>query len=89
LIGKILTNSDEWTQVCAIYASGELNLIQLKDLILEKTNEENEIIKSNALNALYKMGVLTEGVEKDMATDMEKILFLRSVPLFFVNYCID
>jgi HEAT repeat protein len=82
LMERVLTFSDEWTQACAIYTSGELNLIQLKERILEKMNEESQIIRFNAQDALYKMGVLKEGVDEDMASDMEKILFLRSVPLF-------
>tara|TARA_B100001123_G_scaffold23269_2_gene25375 strand:+ start:15477 stop:18611 length:3135 start_codon:yes stop_codon:yes gene_type:complete len=75
--------SVEWTKACAIYLAGEMRLNGLT-VIEEFANSDFVWLRENgrlAMKKNQKNDQLTEE-EKRMALNMERMLFLRSVPLF-------
>jgi len=88
----LIDEQQPWIRVCAIYAIGELKLSEFTSELSQLQNEKTPFIRHNVLLALQKIGSAGTPFcdylkkEKDeverMAVNMERILFLRSVPLF-------
>ena len=75
--------SKMWTKACALYLSGEMRLDVLG--VIRKLSDGGSVwLQANrglALKRIQQHEQLTEE-EKSMALNMERMLFLRSVPLF-------
>ena len=72
-----------WTKACALYLAGEMGLDVL-DEIRKLLDDGTVWLQANgrlALKRIQQHEQLTEE-EKSMALNMERMLFLRSVPLF-------
>ena len=93
IIREVLSEEQPgWLRVCAIYGSGELKVSQLASELLELGNETEPFIRNNVYLALGKIGTseiptsdypdFEEEEVEQMAINMERILFLRSIPLF-------
>ncbi len=75
--------SMEWAKTCALYLAGAMKLDGL-DIIKEFANHDAVWIRENGRLAMKKIQHNKElsKEEENMALNMERILFLRSVPLF-------
>ena len=82
-----------WIRSCAVYAVGELRLTACISELLLMQHEPDTFLRRNVFLALQKVGTTSgngrltlEASEKmevaKMALNMERIMFLRSVPLF-------
>lgn len=76
-----------WFIACCLHTIGKLRLIVALPLVEMHINNDDILIRNNALIASQKLGqALPPGITKKevhiMATSMERILFLRSVPIF-------
>ena len=75
--------SVEWTKACTLYLAGEMRLESLT--VIEEFSDSDAVwLRENgrlALKKIQRNEELTEE-EKRMALNMERMLFLRSVPLF-------
>lgn len=97
VIELLITKQHEWFEACLAYCIGELRLNEFESFLLEMCDDHAPLIRDNAVVALEKIGKLSKvkkwsgrrtsltklrkEVQK-MAINMERILFLRSVPLF-------
>ncbi len=97
VIELLITKQHEWFEACLAYCIGELRLHEFESFLLEMCDDHAPFIRDNAVVALEKIGKLSKvkkwkgrrtsvtklrkEVQK-MAINMERILFLRSVPLF-------
>ncbi|MEQ9364067.1 MAG: HEAT repeat domain-containing protein [Leptospirales bacterium] len=94
IIDLLITKQHAWFEACVAYCIGELRLYSFESFLREMARDPTPIIKNNAIVALEKLGITrgrrtgggrrkrTRKEVKQMAIDMERILFLRSVPLF-------
>ncbi|MCR9142179.1 MAG: cyclic nucleotide-binding domain-containing protein [bacterium] len=94
IIDLLITKQHAWFEACVAYCIGELRLYSFESFLREMARDPTPIIKNNAIVALEKLGMVrgkrtgggrrkrTRKEVKQMAIDMERILFLRSVPLF-------
>jgi len=94
LFHSLLTKEQPlWIRVCAVYTVGELRLTACVSELLSLQHEPDIFLRRNVFLALQKIGTTTgngrltlEAIEKKevakMALNMERIMFLRSVPLF-------
>ncbi len=94
IIDLLITKQHAWFEACVAYCIGELRLYSFESFLREMARDSTPIIKNNAIVALEKLGIVrgrrsgggrrkrTRKEVKQMAIDMERILFLRSVPLF-------
>lgn len=94
IIDLLITKQHAWFEACVAYCIGELRLYSFESFLREMARDPTPLIKNNAIVALEKLGMVrgrrTGGGRrkrsrkevKQMAIDMERILFLRSVPLF-------
>ena len=76
-----------WTICAALYSAGELKLKKLAPIIRSHKNHPDPLVRANVGLALRRLGERAptgiSGAEIAAAQDyMERILFLRSVPLF-------
>lgn len=80
-------NVPVWLNACMAYTLGELKITDQKNKLLELLEGRDSLIVLNAALALHKMNirfdlVLNQEEIKMMDLKMERILFLRTVPLF-------
>ncbi len=72
-----------WIIACSLFAISTLQLKSLVKLVLPFKKSDNPLVRYNASNTLVKLGYYKHLSEVyDMNVDMEKVLFLRTVPLF-------
>ena len=76
-----------WYHVCLIHAIGLLRIAGLQSELRKFVNHSDTFIRNTALSSAVRIGMPVDGIanEKEIETmelEMEKILFLRSVPLF-------
>ena len=80
-------NKRKWFYVCLIHAIGLLKITGLQSELQSFVNHSDIIIRNTALSSATKIGMAVNGdvnkkeIEK-MELEMDRILFLRSVPLF-------
>ena len=77
----------KWFHVCLIHAIGLLRIAGLQSELRGFVNHSDTFIRNTALSSAVRIGMPVDGTanEKEIETmelEMEKILFLRSVPLF-------
>ena len=92
VLGDLINiNVFPWLNVLMIYLAGKMNLKSLAGNIQFYSNHPDRLLASNADEALKKLGGVglneekfkeVKEMNKEMNTDMERILFLRGVPLF-------
>ena len=94
VIDLLITKQHAWFEACLAYCIGELRLYSFESFLREMARDPNALIQTNAIVGLEKLGMVrgrrsSGGRRKrgrkevqQMAIDMERILFLRSVPLF-------
>lgn len=94
LIDLLITRQHAWFEACLAYCIGELRLPGFDTFLREMARDPAPLIQNNAIVALEKLdadsnrrgagGRRRRGRKEveQMAIDMERILFLRSVPLF-------
>ena len=76
-----------WLRVCSLYVAGEITETDVVDEVASLVKDPDLIIRRHAMLALKKLdpqerdSTLPSEVAK-MGHDMERILFLKSVPLF-------
>ena len=75
-----------WFYATILFAIGEYKIHGMENLIRGHANSEDQLLRGNARLALSKLGIRkrrnnTREVKK-MSVNMERMLFLRSVPLF-------
>ncbi len=87
LIDLLVQKQEPWFMACVIFAIGELHVRELGDYLKGLTTHPAQLVRNNAAIAAKKLGirggrkVANKEVVK-MNRDMERILFLRSVPIF-------
>jgi HEAT repeat protein/ATP/ADP translocase len=80
-------NKRKWFYVCLIHAIGLLKIAGLQSEIRRFVDHSDILIRNTALSSAMKIGIPVDGrankkeIEK-MELEMDRILFLRSVPLF-------
>lgn len=77
----------DWTIAAALYAVGELKLRKLAPIVRKHKNHHDPLVRANVGLALRRLGERApagiSGAQINEAEEyMERILFLRSVPLF-------
>lgn len=85
ILSKILKHEiDPWFRACAVYAAGEMKISEMADVIRPLAADADPFLRDNAQLALSRFGHksnLKSSEVKNMSLMMDKILFLRSVPL--------
>lgn len=87
MIQLLIQKQNPWITACVLFTIGELKLHDNYEMVSNHMDDTNPLIKFNAAIALSKLGGKIRGkvnvreVNK-MAGNMERILFLRSVPIF-------
>ncbi len=85
ILEKILKHEvDPWFRACAVYAAGQMKIIEMAAAIRPLAADPDPFLRDNAQLALSRFGQrsnLKPGEVKAMSLMMDKILFLRSVPL--------
>lgn len=86
LMEQLMSKERPWFYACLLFAVGEFKLTGMVDLVRGHASSDNPLIRGNARLALGKLQTRkkrnrTREVKK-MAANMERMLFLRSVPLF-------
>jgi len=84
---SLVKGESTWSRACSIYAIGELHIDKLKPDLQSLLLHKQYFVRINAYLALQKLGTLpetdiTKAEVQQMAHTMERILFLKSVPLF-------
>ena len=87
ILDLLVQKQHPWFEACIAYLIGEMKLKKFDSFLKAMSIDDSALIRGNALIALKKLGVKIQTKRKDrevakMAIDMERILFLRSVPLF-------
>ena len=74
-----------WTRACAIFAIGELKIASFKEQLGGALKDQDPVLRGNAALALRKIEGAHGEYDREadtMAVNMQRVLFLRSVPLF-------
>ncbi|MEE2993350.1 MAG: Npt1/Npt2 family nucleotide transporter [Gemmatimonadota bacterium] len=84
---SIGSEEEVWLRACSIYAAGELQAKDLSEDLKALVEDPDPYINRHAQLALVKLDVAAMDEEfrnevEKMGQDMERILFLKSVPLF-------
>lgn len=83
---QMLTKEKPWLYASILFGMGEYDLTELKPQVHNFIKDKNPMVHANALIAYQKLGGNLNNKQKrevkKMAVNMERMLFLRSVPLF-------
>lgn len=87
LIDLMVQKQEPWFMACVIFAIGELHVRELGDYLQGLMTHPAQLVRNNAAIAAKKLGLrggrkVDSAEVKKMNRDMERILFLRSVPIF-------
>ncbi len=80
-------SSNVWLSVCTLYAIGELRLGSLTAIAEDLSKHTNTVVSNSAILSLEKIGYtkkikLSKKEKERMSIDLERLLFLHSVPIF-------
>ncbi len=88
LEGILKLDNSQWQNMCTIYSIGELKASSLQNTIQKYKTHPDHLVRMSAIVCLDKLSnqkgkKLKEKKRiKEMAINIEKILFLRTVPIF-------